>query len=232
MIKVSFTADSKVVKFYNLTALELLEDMEFDIYDLNEKRDIEEFFERAEDFVESGEADELADVVSARGMDPESIQEAVLIHPNGNEIDLDIDDIVLENISLEKYVKEIKEGEIGDIIYVRSEFGSGTWDMVADYDESDEVDPTNLKIAYYNCATDMDTYELLSESFYDPLCDTLAPDFLTFEDMEFELEEFIFEPIQVYGELYVIKEDLNGKGKVIERISSERRLVIGEADEI
>jgi len=230
MIKVSFTAESKVVKFYNLTSLELLEDMEFDIYDLNEKRDIEEFFERAEDFAESGEADELADLVSARGMDPESIEEAVLTHPNGNEIDLDIDDLVLENVSLEKYVKEIKEGEVGDIIYVRSEFGSGTWDMIADYDESEEVDPTNLKIAYYNCATDMDTYELLRESFYDPLCDTLAPDFLTFEDIEFELEEFIFEPIQVYGELYVIKENENGE-KIIEKISGERRPVIGEAEE-
>ncbi len=231
-IKVSLSGNSKVVKFYNLTRLKLLEGLDVDIYDLNEERDIEEFFERAEEFAQSGEAEELEDVIEVRGLNPEEINEAILTNPNGNEIDIDIDDFVLENLSLENYIKQVKNANIGDIIYLRSEDGDGTWDMVAEYDESEEIDPTNIKIAYFNCASYMDTYELLRESFYEPLCDTLAVDKLSFENIDFELEEFIFEPIKIYGELYVVKEDLQTGDKIIERISSYRKLVLDESEEI
>ena len=230
-IRVSISGEGRVVKFYNLTQVGALEGIDIDIYDLNEESDIEEFFQRAEEFAETGEADILDNVMEGRGLDPEGIEEAVLTNPNGSEIDLEIDDMVLENLPLEQYVKRIKEGNIGDIIYIRSESGKATWDLSADY-EGEEADPTNLKIAYFNCASQMDTYTLLQESFYEHLCDTLAVDFLTFENRKFELDDFIFEPIEVYGDLYVIKEDLQTHAKVIERISQNRRLIIGESEEI
>ncbi len=231
IVSLNIEAESKVVKFYNLTKLKI-EGFDVNVDDFNEESDWEEFFDRAEAFIDSGEADEIADPIVVKGIEPDEFQSAVLTHPNDEEEDFDTDNITLENCSLEEYVKILKEGDVGDLIFVRSEIGDAVWSFEAEVDEDERIDTENIRMGYYNCTVDMDTYDILSESYYYYLCDTLNPEHLYYKDTKFDLNEFNFNPFYIYGQIYVIKEDLDTGEKVIENIAHEGKTLLDDIDDI
>ncbi len=229
-VSLQISAESKVVKIYNLTRLKM-EIFDINIDDLNEENDIDEFFDKVDEFIESGEADAISSPLEIRGIEPDEITDASLTHPNGEKSSFNIDDVELDNCSLEKYVKEIKDAKVGDIIFIRSEIGKAEWSFTASCEE-ETADPKNIKIGYYNCAVEMDTYQVLSESYYYYLCDTLNPDYLYYKDNKFETDEFDFDPFYIYGQLYVIKEDLQSGEKVIEYIPHEGKALLDDMDDL
>ncbi len=231
IISLNINGESKVVKFYNLTKLGI-EGFDVNVDDLNEEHDWDELFDRAEAFIDSGEADVVTEPIVVKGIEPDEFHEAVLTHPNGEEEIFDTDNITLENCSLEKYVKILKEGDVGDLIFIRSEIGDGIWEFEAEIEDEGKINTEDIKMGYYNCTVEMDTYNILNESYYYYLCDTLNPEHLYYKDTKFQLNEFNFNPFYIYGQIYVIKEDLDTGEKIIENIAHEGRTLLDDIDDI
>ena len=230
-LSIQISAESKVVKIYNLTRLKM-EDFDINIDDLNEESDLDEFFDKADELIESGEADTISSPLVIKGIEPDEITFSLLTHPNGEDTSFDTDDFELYNCSLENYVKEIKEAKVGDIIFIRSEIGKAEWRFLADSGDEEKIELKDIKMGYYNCNVEMDTYQVLSESYYYYLCDTLNPEYFYYKDNKFQIDEFDFDPFYIYGQLYVIKEDLQTGEKIIEYLPHEGRALLDDMDDL
>jgi hypothetical protein len=207
---------AKIVKFYNLTRLEI-EGIDFDNYDLESKEDIRELFELVNDFVETGEADAIETPLEIQEVDAEECSIVV----DGKTYY--VDELVLNNRDIVDVLSDIQEAEVGDIYYVRSLEGEGVWDI--DHDIEDEIDISKLSVDYIDCSVFFDQYDVLREGYLDILCDTIIPENLSYEDATFELLDFYFDPVQVYGQLYkVVEED---GVKILHRIDYGGRMLAG-----
>ncbi|MRI83604.1 MAG: hypothetical protein C6I00_04210 [Nitratiruptor sp.] len=207
---------ARVVKLYNMSRLEL-EGLEIDEYDLASYEDVRELFELVNDFVESGEADALESPLELQGADPDECTIKV------GDRTLYPDEITLLNASIEELLAPIQEAEIGDLYYVRSMEGDGQWLI----ESEEEVDPSRIAIEYVDCSIYFDQYDILREGYLDTICDTILPQRFHLGEGVVEVAEFIFDPIQVYGQLYKVVEEPTSRVKVLQKIDYGGRMLAG-----
>lgn len=205
---------AKVAKLYNVTRLEM-EGVDFSEYDLENAEDVRELFEIINDFVETGEADAIEPPLEIQGADPD--ESAIAI----GEKNYYSDELTLKNIKLEELLEPIQEAEVGDIYYIRTLEGDGQWLI----ESEDEVKPEDVEIGYVDCSLYFDQYDVLREGYLEVICDTILPAKLSVKGQHVEVAEFIFDPIQVFGQLYKVVE-VDGV-KVLERIDYGGRVLAG-----
>jgi len=213
---ITIKGSAKVVKFYNLTRLEM-EGVDFEDYDLESKEDVKELFEIVNEFVETGEADAIEPPLEVEAVDPE---DCCIVIDRKNYYP---DEVVLKNVDLVDVLEPIQDAEVGDVYYVRSMEGDGIWEI--DHDIEGDIDVSKLAIDYIDCSVLFDQYDVLREGYLDILCDMLIPTRLSYEDATFELLNFYFDPVQVFGQLYkVVEED---GVKVLQKVDYGGRMLAG-----
>jgi hypothetical protein len=205
---------AKVAKLYNVTRLEM-EGVDFSEYDLESAEDVRELFETVNDFVESGEADAIEPPLEIQGVDPD--ESAIQI----GEKSYFSDELTLKNIKLEELLEPIQDAEVGDIYYIRTLEGDGQWLI----ESEDEVTPEDVEIGYVDCSLYFDQYDVLREGYLEVICDTVLPDRLSVKDQRVEVAEFIFDPVQIFAQLYRVVE--TDGVKVLERIDYGGRVLAG-----
>ena len=210
MIKINGSA--KVVKIYNVTRLEM-EGVDIDAFDLGSKEDVRELFEIVNDFVESGEADIIEPPIEIEGADPENVTitiEQKRYYP---------DELTLKNVSIEDLLQQVQESNVGDLYYIKSFEGEGEWTIES------EGESSNVQIGYVDCSLYFDQYDVLKEGYLDSLCDTILPRKVEVEGENTEVAEFIFNPVQVWGQLYKVVEDVESGTKLLQRIDFGGRML-------
>ncbi|BAF70315.1 hypothetical protein [Nitratiruptor sp. SB155-2] len=216
-MNVSVAGKAKIVKIYNLSRLEM-EGMEWDEFDLESAEDVKELFEIAREYVESSEADIL-----------EPPQEIHCADPDESSIEINsktyyTDDVTLKNESVVDLVSSIQEAEVGDIFFVVAQEGDGRWDLEVDVESAQ---PNEVEFGYVDCSLLFDQYDILREGYLDVVCDTLLPERLKVDDAPVQLQDFVFHPVQSYGQLYIVKKDPVGDIKVLQKIDYGGRMLSG-----
>ena len=208
---------ASVIKLYNVTRLEM-EGVDLEDVDLASREDVAQLFELVNDFVETGEADAIEEPIEIRGADPDEC----VIKVEGKR--LLPDEITLYNVKIDDLLAPIQDAEVGDIYYIRSMFGDGEWIIESDLDE---LDISKLGIGYTDCSLYFDQYDVLREGYLELICDTILPEKIVYDgEAIFELAEFVFDPVQVWGQLYKVVEDPAGV-KVLQKIDYGGRMLAG-----
>ena len=229
-VSLHIEALTKKVGIYNLDRLGL-EDVESANYDLQDRDDLERFMEDVDALVESGELDELNDAEVVTGIDPEGIEEMTLSDEKGLEESIGIDAFTLANFSTLSRLELLEKAEVGDVFYLRSERGEGFWDLSAET-EDEQANPEKLVMGYFDCSEALDTYDLLRESYFDYLCDTMVPAALHYGEQPCNLDRFDFKPSFVQGALYRIAVEPDTGIKVLERLPCPPKIFLDESAEI
>ncbi len=229
-ITIHLEGSTEKIGIYNLDRLEL-EGIDNGNYDLEDREDLERYLEDVDALVESGELDALesAEVVSV--LDPENLQEILLGDGSREEEALEIDAITLQNIPADRFLHLIEEAEPGEILYLRNERGEGFWDFSAEV-EDEEADPSKISMGYVECSLELDTYDLLRETYYDRLCDTFLPTELRYDETPFNRDRLLFNPSFISGTLYKVVRDPETGTKVLERLPVPTRIFLDESEEI
>ena len=212
-LNLSIRGDAKLVKIYNVSRLDI-EGIDLDSYDLEVKEDINELFEIVNDFVETGEADVYEGHLEIHGVDPESCKFKLF---DTKEKEFVLEEATLKNIKIDDLLKDIQNANVGDIFFIKSFEGEALWDFDSDI-ETDEIDPKNFEIGYIDCLDGHDQYDVFKEGIYDLLCDTVSTDYIRYNGEKFELLDFVFHPVQIFAQLYVVKEDPLGETKVLQKV--------------
>lgn len=184
---------------------------EFDVNDLNEEADIRTVMEQLDAYSESAEIDLTTDVRKFVVMDPEGIK-GLSILSDSKEQNLALDDITLVNKSFDPVSEILQASNEGDLIYLRKEKGLSNWEF------SIEETDCSLRLEYFDCTKKLNQYDLLSESYYDALCDTILPESLSCGEEKARIESFDIDPQIVYGELYRVILDNEAGEKILDRI--------------
>lgn len=179
-----------------------LEEYNIDTEDINEESEIKRIMEEVDAFAQSGELDIVTNVCSYNVMNAEDIE--YLATNDGKEIS--IDSFALLNKTMDELKDLIHRANFGDVIYLRREQGKANITLSIELQKSDEV----MNFSYFDCSIGMDQYDLLRESYYDVICDTFLPLSLATQENQATVENFVFEPEIVYGEIYKIVEDEEG----------------------
>ena len=217
MANISIKGAAKVIRIYNISRLEM-EGLEIDEYDLESAEDVRELFEIVNDFIESGEADAIEPPLELQGVDPEECTIKVgerVVYP---------DEIVLRNANILELTKDIQSAKEGDIFYIRSLEGEGVWDLVS---EKEIEDLRSLGIDYVDCSLLFDQYDIMREGYLDTICDTILPTHMHYDQSRIEVEEFIFHPTQIYGQLYVVKKDPIEEINILQKVDFGGRVLAG-----
>ncbi len=214
---ISIAGKAKVAKIYNLARLEM-EGVDFDEFDLESKEDVKELFEIVSDYVETAEADAI-----------EAPQELHMADPD--EVSIEIagkkyypDELVLKNQNIVELLSSIQEAKEGDLFYIVTMEGDGRWDIDCD---TEEVAASDVALDYVDCSILFDQYDILKEGYLDVVCDTILPEKIEISGVQTELEEFFFEPIQMYGQLYVVKKDPVADINVLQKVDFGGRKLAG-----
>lgn len=217
------------VGIYRIDDLEI-EGVESENYDLQDREDLERYMEAIDALVESGELDLLENGRTVVSLDPEGIEEFTLSIDESQEESLSLDALQLLNRSILEPLKSISEAEEGAIFYLRSENGEGFWDLSLETEGT--VDPAKLSLGYFDCSESLDTYDLLRESYFDVLCDTVLPADLRYGDEPFSQERFDFKPGLIQGSLYRVTTDASTGEPILERLPCPPRIFLDESEEI
>ena len=210
---VTLRGNAKVVKFYNLS---IIDEIDFENFDLGSQEDINNLLSVAEEIVEEGELDAIT-----------SPFELNVLRLDDAELEIDeepdnIEKITLKNKALEDVLEELQDAEIGDVFYLYSLEGEGTWDIEVD---SEDIKPEQLEVEYIDCAAYFDQFDILREGYLELLCDTILPQSLRAKDIPTEPKDFYLDSTQEYGELYKVVESEGVK--VLERIPYSGRVLAG-----
>ncbi len=208
--RVYIEGDLSVITLSNIGELDAFD---FNIDDINEEADINEIMEQIDAFAESGELDLATDIKKFKVMNPEDIS-YLAIEENDEEMEVSLDSFTLTNESMQPVTELLEFAEPGDLIYLRREVGKTNWEMSIEVEESNAA----LVFSYFDCAHDLDQYDLLAESYYDVLCDTILPESLSSAEKRAQIENFAIDPQLIYGELYKVIEDPETWDKSLERI--------------
>ena len=197
----------KIVIEGNLTEISLnnlgsLETLDYDIDALSDEAEIQEFMEEVATLVESGEVDALGDVCKYKVIPSEAIEYLGCSDEDSEEKEISLDNFKLLNKSLSDLTEFLESAKIGDIIYLRKEEGNATVELSLELENSDEA----MTIEYFDCSEALDNYDVLRESYFDSICDTLLPETIATQTQRSVLENYLFEPQIVFGELYKVIE--------------------------
>ncbi len=217
MAEIAIKGAAKVVKFYNVSRLEI-EGLDIDAIDLESQEDVRELFELVNDFIESGEADAYEPPAEIHGVDPEECAIRV------GEKKLYSDDVVLKNENILSLVSSLQEAEEGEIFYVRSLEGEGVWE----FESEEDIDaPQQLQLGYVDCSLLFDQYDVMREGYLDTICDTIMPEHIAYKDQRIELSEFLLHPTQIYAQLYVVKKDPIEGVNLLQKVDFGGRMLAG-----
>ncbi|ADV46172.1 hypothetical protein [Nitratifractor salsuginis] len=228
-IKIHLEAGAAKVGLYNLDQLEL-EGIDSDAYDLEDREDLQRYIEDVNALVESQELDLLEAACVVTGANPEEVDLLGVSVDDGEEQELSYDTLTLKNLSVDEPLGIIERAEVGEIFYIRSEEGRGIWDLYTESDE-EEFSPEKIEMGYYDCAQTLDTYELLTESYYDYLCDTFVPGKCSYAGTPFEIDNFDYKPALIIGSLYRVILDPESGEKTLERLPCPPQLFLDESEE-
>ncbi len=207
-------AEGRKIGFYNLNRLEM-EGIEIDPDAEFDKENVQELFENINDFVESGELDELDAAQILTTFDPETAS-ATLNVDNIEEVDVSLDDLTLENIDIDKKLAVLENARIGDIFFIRTEVGDAYWDISGEGESEFKLE--NLRLGYLDCTKSHDQYDVLREAYYDFTCDLVLPEEAHYNEEKLVIDEHVLRPQQIYGELYIVRDSIPSHRKEFERI--------------
>jgi len=212
--KLHIEAEGRKIGFYRLNRLEM-EGLEIDPDAEFDRENVLELFETINGYVESGELDLLGESTTLTAFDPETAS-LTLDADNEAEVELSLDDVTLDNLNVDKKLELLEKAHIGDIIFVRTEVGEAYWDFSGEGEAAFDAD--KIRLGYLDCTEGHDTYEVLRESYYEFLCDLVLPEEARYGDEKLELDEHVLRTTQVWGELYVVRENLPDRRKEFERV--------------
>ncbi len=194
------------ISIVNLSNVGTLEEYNVDSEDINEESEIKSIMEEVDAYAQSGELDVMTDVCTFKVMNGENIEYLAIADEESDEKKVSIDSFKLINQSVEPIKSLLARASVGDIIYLRKEQGKANITLSLEMQNSDET----MNLSYFDCSTDMDEYDLLRESYYDTVCDTFLPETLSVQGNKSTVENLLFEPQIVYGELYKMVENEEG----------------------
>jgi len=190
------------VSIVNLSNVGTLQEYNIESEEMNEESEIKSIMEEIDAYAQSGELDVMTDVCTYKVMNAEDIEYLALADEQSDEKEVSIDTFKLIDQTVESMKNLLSRASVGDIIYLRKEQGKANITLSLEMQNSDEA----MNFSYFDCSTDMDEYDLLRESYYDIVCDTFLPETLSVEENKSTVENFLFEPQIVYGELYKMVE--------------------------
>lgn len=199
--KIIIEGDIAKVTLSNVGMLE-----EYDIEEINEESDIKSIMEEIDAYAQSGELDVMTDMCSYNVMNAEDIEYLAMSEEDGDENEISMDSFKLVNKTMNEVKELLDRACVGNVIYLRKEQGKANLTLSLEVQKGDEV----MNFSYFDCSTGMDEYDLLRESYYDVVCDTFLPESLTAQENQATVENFVFEPEIVYGELYKIAQNDEG----------------------
>jgi hypothetical protein len=215
--KLHIEGEGRKIGFYRLNRLEM-EGLDIDIDEELEREDILELFENVNAYVESGELDVLGESQTLTTVDPEGIS-MTLDADNEAEVELSLDDVTLKNLSVDKRLELLENAKVGDIIFVRTEVGEAYWDFSGEGEAA--FDAEKITLGYLDCTREHDEYDVLRESYVDYLCDLVLPSEAAYGDEKLELDEHVLRTQQVWGELFIVRQNLPDRRKEFEKVDLE-----------
>ncbi|WP_456432706.1 hypothetical protein [Nitratifractor sp.] len=218
-------ADAAKTSIYRVSTVE----MDPDAVDWEDKEELERTIETLHALSESGELDLAGENTHLFSVDPEGIREILFMDELGRQERLDLDTITLYNEDPDDFARILQNAREGEIFYLRSERGEGYWDLRIESDET-ESDPTKLSMAYLECSTGKDTYDVLRESYYAYLCDGVDPSRIRYDGKPMEIVEAVFRPTLITGALYRTVWEPHSQTLVLERLPVEPRVFLDELD--
>lgn len=225
--KLHIEGEGRKIGFYKLNRLEF-EGVEIDTDTDFDEVDIKELFENINAYIESGELDELDASHTITAIDPDSA--TVTLDADGlDEVEVSMDDLSLKNLDVDRELKLLKSAKIGDIFFVRTEAGEAYWDLSGEGEESFSLQ--NVEIGYLDCTNSHDQYELLRDSYYEFLCDQIIPQEACYKGEKLELDEHVLRSCQVFGDLYIVRQELPGREKIFQRVTLEERMRLNGFDD-
>ncbi|WP_456450362.1 hypothetical protein [Hydrogenimonas sp.] len=212
--KLHIEAEGRKIGFYRLNRLEM-EGLDIAVDEELEREDILELFETINGYVESGELDALGEADTLTAFDPETAS-VTLDADSEVEVEASLDDLSLKNVEVDKKLELLENARIGDIVFVRTETGDAYWDFSGEGEA--EFSMEKVTLGYLDCTSSHDEYQVLRESYYDFLCDLVLPEEARYGDEKLELDEHVFRPQQVFGELFIVRQNLPDRRKEFEKV--------------
>jgi hypothetical protein len=215
-LNLTIEAKARIFRLFDLSQLLNASDLDLTELDLNAHEDIARLYEFITEFIETGEVGAYDDMLfHLHGFDPETCT----ITAN-EEHELDIDALTLLNQPVGALIRDAKDLEIGDVLLATLDTGDARWDFTADIDSAS---PSSEKLAlgYYDCNAEADQYDVMGNTLFSYLCDTFSTDQISYDAQKVELEDFLFHPEQVFGQIFVVKEVVGTGEKILERIDPE-----------
>ncbi len=216
-LSVRIDAEAKIFRLFDLH--QLMEGAELDLqtFDLFGRDDVDRLYRRVSEFVETGEIGAYDDIVlHVHGINPE-VCEITLKNPPGEEKTVTTDDITLQNRPFAPLLEKLTHYPPGRLFLATVSVGDGAWDFDSDIEEG-VADPARLLLGYYDCGEEMDPYALLASALFEPLCDLLSTDEISYAQERLEMADFVFHPRRVYGQLFVVTQLNDTDTRVLTRI--------------
>ncbi|WP_201353373.1 hypothetical protein [Hydrogenimonas urashimensis] len=212
--KLHIEGEGRKIGFYKINrleaqGLEIDPDMEFD------KENIRELFENINAFIESGELDEMDEAQSICTFNPEKVA-ITLDADNMEEIEISVDDVTLENINVDRKLELLERAKIGNIIFIRTEVGDAYWDIGGEGEANFDIE--KVVLGYLDCSQSHDQYDIFREGYYDFLCDLVIPEEARYNGTKLEIDEHVLRPQQIWGELYIVRDNIPDHRKEFERV--------------
>ncbi len=227
-ITIHLEAEAKRVGIYNLNQLEL-EGIDSEAYDLGDQDDLARFMEMINSLVESQELELLEAGKVVVGINPEGIEHLGVSIDKEEEQEFSYDSMTLKNLPLTDPLGIIKRAQVGEIFYLRIEDGLGVWDLVCESEE-DSFSYEKIEMGYYDCSEGFNSYDLITQSYYDSLCDTLMPAKCAYKDTPMQVDNFDYKPTLITGSLYRVIHDPESGVKTLERLQSPTQTFLDESD--
>ncbi|QOP42974.1 hypothetical protein FJR45_03005 [Sulfurimonas sediminis] len=201
--KITIEGNISVVSLSNVGTFE---EFNLENEEINEESEIKNIMEEIDAYAQSGELDAVTDVCTYKVMNDEDIEYLACADEESEEKEISMERFQLVNQTLKPIKNLLTKACKGDIIYLRKEQGKANIILSLEMNNSDEA----MSFSYFDCSTDLDEYDLLRESYYDVVCDTFLPESLATQENKATVENFVFEPQIIYGELYKVIENEEG----------------------
>jgi hypothetical protein len=203
--------ERKVIIEGNISVVSLSNVGSLNEYEIEREESYEEFevkniMESVDALAQSGELDIVSDSYTYKVMNSEDIEYLAVSDDGSDEKEIAVDIFNLVNQTLEPIKNLLERAAVDDILYLRKEEGKANITLNLDMASSDE----KMNLEYFDCSSEMDAYDLLRESYYDVVCDTFLPESLATQESSATVENYLFEPQIVYGELYKVVQNSEG----------------------
>ncbi len=192
-----------------LSNLKDLNGLDFEIEDINEEFDISYAFEQIDALSDSYEIDLATDLLKFKLINPEDIS-LLELQTDDETKELTLDEFKLKPKDLSSVNKFLKSTKVGDLIYFKKSVGS----IVVDYKSCN----SHFTFNYIDCTNILDQYQILANSFYDELCDSIIINELKCSNRKVNIDYYNMKPKLIYAKLYKVIFDEISKKKVLEKL--------------